>query len=259
MQRLDGRVAIVTGSARGIGRGIADVLAGEGASILVADANPAAAERTAEELRANGIDADWVEVDVTSRDAVDGMAAKAVDRWGRIDILATNAGIYPLDRLEDITDEKWRRVLDVNTTGVLHCVQSCLQTMSAQSFGRIVITSSITGPLTGHPGFAHYGAAKAGVLGFMRSAAIELAGRGITVNAILPGNVRTPGVSEAGDEHIAQMMKTIPMQYFAEPEDLGWAVRFLASAEARYITGQTLVVDGGQTLPEGALDFSNLF
>jgi 3-oxoacyl-[acyl-carrier protein] reductase len=122
--------------------------------------------------------------------------------------------------------------------------------MRERGYGRIVLTSSITGPITGHPGYAHYGASKAAMLGFMRSAAIELATSGVTVNAVMPGNVRTPGLDEAGEEHQRQMMASIPLRDFADPADIGWAVRFLASPEARYITGQTLIVDGGQVLPE---------
>jgi 3-oxoacyl-[acyl-carrier protein] reductase len=122
--------------------------------------------------------------------------------------------------------------------------------MRARGYGRIVLTSSITGPITGHPGFAHYGASKAAMLGFMRSAAVELARSGITVNAVMPGNVTTPGFADTSDEHQQRMLSSIPMGRYAEPEEVGWAVRFLASPEAGYITGQTLIVDGGQVLPE---------
>jgi len=132
-------------------------------------------------------------------------------------------------------------------------VQACLPTMVARGYGRIVLTSSITGPVTGHPGFAHYGASKAAMLGFMRSAAVELAQTGVTVNAVLPGNVSTPGFADTSGEHQRLMLSSIPMGRYAEPEDVGWAVRFLASPEAAYITGQTLIVDGGQVLPEAPL------
>jgi 3-oxoacyl-[acyl-carrier protein] reductase len=114
-----------------------------------------------------------------------------------------------------------------------------------------VLTSSITGPITGHPGYAHYGASKAAMLGFMRSVAVELATTGVTINAVMPGNVETPGLAETSEEHQDRMLASIPMKRYATAEDIGWAVRFLASPEAGYITGQTLVVDGGQVLPEG--------
>ena len=131
-------------------------------------------------------------------------------------------------------------------------IQACLPQMTEQGYGRIVLTSSITGSVVGQPGYAHYGASKAAMLGLMRSAAIELAPAGITVNAVLPGNIRTPGFDEVGPEHRRRMLAAIPLNRLGEPEDVGWAVRFLASREAAYITGQTLIVDGGQVLPESA-------
>jgi 3-oxoacyl-[acyl-carrier protein] reductase len=245
MQRLDGQGAIVTGSARGIGRGIATVLASEGARVAIADVNPDAAEKTAEEL--GGI---AIEVDVTDRDSVRAMAAQALEAFGRLDILAANAGIYPTALIDEIDERDWDRVNDLNARGAFFALQACVPAMRERGYGRVVLTSSITGPITGHPGYAHYGASKAAMLGFMRSAAIELATSGVTVNAVMPGNVRTPGLDEAGEEHQRQMMASIPLGDFADPADIGWAVRFLASPEARYITGQTLIVDGGQVLPE---------
>ena len=134
--------------------------------------------------------------------------------------------------------------------GTFLSVKAFLPLLKASGQGRIVLTSSITGPITGHPGYAHYGASKAAMLGFMRSAAIELATTGVTINAVMPGNVATEGLGETGDAHQRAMLASIPMQRFAEPADVAWAVRFLASVEARYITGQTLIIDGGQVLPE---------
>jgi len=250
MQRLDGQVAIVTGAARGIGRGIASVLAAEGAALIVADTDTAGAEAAAAEMRASGLDAAAIATDVTDRASVEAMAYDVVSRHGRIDILAANAGIYPMSGLAEIDDATWDRVMDVNVKGALHAVQACLDSMLSRAYGRIVLTSSITGPVTGQAYFAHYGASKAAMLGFMRSAAVELAPRGVTVNAVLPGNVRTPGLEEAGEEHQRLMLSSIPMGRFAEAEEVGWAVRYLASAEAAYVTGQTLIVDGGQVLPE---------
>jgi 3-oxoacyl-[acyl-carrier protein] reductase len=246
MRALDGAVAIVTGSARGIGRGIAEVLSSEGAQVVIADIDGASAERTASEIpRASA-----VATDVTDRASTEQMADTAIERHGRIDILAANAGIYPIALIDELSDAEWDRVMDLNAKGALHALQACLPAMRSRGYGRIVLTSSITGPITGHPGYGHYGASKAALLGMMRSVAVELATTGVTVNAVMPGNVRTPGIEEAGEEHMRQMLASIPMRDFAMPEDIGWAVRFLASPEARYITGQTLIIDGGQVLPE---------
>jgi 3-oxoacyl-[acyl-carrier protein] reductase len=250
MKSLDERVAVVTGAGSGIGRGIARVLAQEGARVVIADVNAEAAEEVASELRGEGCEALAIEVDLVDGDAVDEMAADVVGRYGRIDILAANAGIYPSAALADLTDSDWDRVMDVNVKGALHAIQACLPAMRERRYGRIVVTSSITGPLVAVPGLAHYGASKAALLGLMRTAALELAVDGVTVNAILPGNVRTPGLELLSEEVIEKVIEAIPLGRLAEPEELGWAVRFLASEEAGYITGQTLVVDGGQVLPE---------
>jgi 3-oxoacyl-[acyl-carrier protein] reductase len=254
MQRLTEQVAVVTGAARGIGRGIASVLAAEGARVVLCDVNAQPAEQTATELRVQGLDVVALTTDVTDRSSVEAMAERVLAEHGRIDIVAANAGIYPNTELAAIEDAEWDRVMDVNVKGVLRVVQACMPAMLGRRYGRIVLTSSITGPITGQPGYASYGASKAAMLGFMRSAAVELATSGITVNAVLPGNVDTPGFATTSEEHQRQMLSSIPMGYLAAVEDVGWAVRFLASPEARYITGQTLIVDGGQVLPEAPLE-----
>jgi len=250
MQRLDGQVAIVTGGARGIGLGIAKVLLSEGAAVVIADSDGALAVTAASALSATGEHAIAVQADVTDRSATEQMAAAAIDRFGRIDIVAANAGIYPHIRLRDLTTAEWDNVMAINVRGALFTIQACLPQMITQGYGRIVLTSSITGSVVGQPGYSHYGASKAAMLGLMRSAALEVANEGITINAVLPGNVRTPGFGELGPEHERAMLAAIPLGVFGEPEDVGWAVRFLASREARYITGQTLIIDGGQVLPE---------
>jgi 3-oxoacyl-[acyl-carrier protein] reductase len=245
MQPLTDQVAVVTGGARGIGRGIASVLVAEGARVVVVDVDAELGEATAAELGATAVAAD-----VTDRASVESMAARVLADLGRVDILAANAGAYPFAELDALDDETWNSVMDLNAGGAVRSVRACLPAMRARRYGRIVLTSSITGPVTGHPGFAHYGASKAAMLGFMRSAAVELALTGITINAVLPGNVSTPGLADTSDEHQERMLSSIPMRRYAEPEEVGWAVRFLASPEAGYITGQTLIVDGGQVLPE---------
>ncbi|HEY1514459.1 MAG TPA: glucose 1-dehydrogenase [Gaiellaceae bacterium] len=245
MQQLTDQVAVVTGGARGIGRGIATVLAAEDARVVIVDLDGELAERAASDLGGLAIAAD-----VVDRASVDQMAARVVRELGRIDIVAANAGIYPVAELTEMTDEMWAQVMDVNVGGAVRTVQACLPAMRDRGYGRVVLTSSITGPITGQRGFAHYGASKAAMLGFMRSAAVELARSGVTVNAVMPGNVATEGFAGTSDEHQQRMLTSIPMGRYAEPEEIGWAVRFLASPEAAYITGQTLIVDGGQVLPE---------
>jgi 3-oxoacyl-[acyl-carrier protein] reductase len=250
MESLDGRVAIVTGAARGIGRGIAAVLRGEGADVVLADIDEPAVLAAAAQEGPAGEHALGVGVDVTVAADMARMAAAAVDRWGRIDILAANAGIYPHIPLADLSIADLDRILAINVRGVLLAIQACLPTMIAQGYGRIVLTSSITGAVVGQPGYAHYGATKAAMVGLMRSAALEVAAAGITINAVLPGNISTPGFADLGPEHTERMLAAIPLGRFGEPRDVGWAVRFLGSAEAGYITGQTLIIDGGQVLPE---------
>jgi 3-oxoacyl-[acyl-carrier protein] reductase len=253
LRDLREKVAVVTGAASGVGWGIAEVLAQERARVVIADIDVGAAERGAATLRASGFDAIAVAANVVDRASLDAVVGEVLARYGRVDIMAANAGIYPPVAIEDMSDADFDRVMDINVKGILHSIQACIPAMRRQRYGRIVLTSSITGPLVGAPNLAHYAASKAAVLGLMRSAALEVIGDGITVNAVMPGNVRTPGIEQFGAEFVQGMIDAIPMKRLAEPSDVGWAVRFLASEEAGYITGQTLVIDGGQVLPEGPL------
>ncbi len=251
MRLLTDQVAIVTGAARGIGFGIAGVLAAEGARVILADVDGDGAQAASERL---GASTEGCALDVTDRAACLALAARVRHEHGRIDVLAANAGIYPEATILEIDDANWDAIMSVNVRGMLNVMQACLPTMIERRYGRIVVTSSITGPITGQPGFGVYGASKAAMLGLIRSAAIEVARQGVTINAVMPGNVRTPGFEEVGEAHHRRMLASIPAGRLAEPEDIGWAVRFLAAPEAGYITGQTLVVDGGQVLPESAID-----
>ena len=192
--------------------------------------------------------------DVTSRDDVQAMAATAVERFGGIDILTQNAGIYPNTRVEDITDDEWALVMNVNTRSALYTVQACLPHLKKSQHGRITITSSITGPKVGYPGFTHYGASKAALNGFIRSLALELVSYPITVNGVEPGTVLTEGVKVLlTPAEIEGVAASIPMRRFAAPIDIAHAHLFFASDEAGYVTGQTIVVDGGQILPESPM------
>ena len=241
---------IVTGGSKGLGRGSAQVFAREGAKVLVVARQQDAGERTAREIVDAGGTASFFRADVSNWDDVEAMAEAAVDRHGGIDILCSNAGIFPSARVEEMTQVEWDTVNSVNLKGTFFAVKACLPELKKKEEGRILLTSSITGPITGYPGWAHYGATKAGMLGFMRTAAIEFARYNITINAVMPGNIMTEGLDDIGEDYLRRMEQSIPMGKLGDPEDIAYAMLFLASHEAKYITGQTLVVDGGQTLPE---------
>jgi 3-oxoacyl-[acyl-carrier protein] reductase len=165
-------------------------------------------------------------------------------------VFCHNAGIYPEAALEDVTLDEWHTVIDTNLTSTLLAVQACTPAMREQRYGRIVLVSSITGVRVGYPGLSAYSASKAGMLGFMRTAALELAPFGITINGVEPGSIRTEGLAGLGEEAIASMIEHIPIGSLGEPEDIAHTALFLAGDGARFITGQSVVVDGGQTLPE---------
>ena len=250
---LAGKSVVVTGSSKGIGKGIARVFANAGCKVLVVSRHLKEAEACAKEL-AHG--ASGFAADVTDMKSMEAMAKAANDRHGGIDILCANAGIFPPARLEEMTDDQWDLVINTNLKGTFHAVKACIPYLKNSSQGRIVLTSSITGPVTGFPGWTHYGATKAGQLGFMRTACMELAKYGITVNAVLPGNILTEGLIEMGEEYQKSMAASIPLNRLGAVEDIGNAALFLATKEAGYITGQTIIVDGGQIVPE-SLDALN--
>lgn len=244
---LAGRSVVVTGGSKGIGRGIATVFARAGARVLVTGRDEAALEAVCADL---GDGSSYVVTDVSSREDCDRMAAAAVERHGGIDVLCANAGIFPAARLDAMTAADLRTVMATNLDGTVFAVQACLEALTTSGRGRIVVTSSITGPYTGYPGWSHYGASKAAQLGFVRTAALELAPRGITINAVLPGNVATEGLDGLGADYLAAMAASVPQKRLGSAADIGNAALFFATEEAGYITGQSLVVDGGQVLPE---------
>lgn len=247
LSSIAGRVVIVTGGSKGIGRGIAQVFAKHGAKLVVISRNAAEATACAAEL---GGEAVGFAADVGTWQGAQAIAQAAVDQFGGIDILCANAGIFPQTSIESLAPEEWDSVMQTNLKGSFLGVKACLPHLKNSKAGRVILTSSITGPLTGFPGWSHYGASKAGQLGFMRTACIELAGYGITINAVLPGNIMTEGLDGLGDDYLKTMSASIPLKKLGAVEDIGNTALFLASDEAHYITGQTIVVDGGQTQPE---------
>jgi 3-oxoacyl-[acyl-carrier protein] reductase len=251
MFSLAGKSVLVTGGSKGIGRGIASVFATAGADVAVAARSQADLDSAVATLDGLGTGkVAGVTVDVADRDSCSRMAAAVVAAFGGLDVLCANAGIFPDAPLKSMTPEQLAEVLDVNVKGTVYSVQACLDGLIASGRGRVVLTSSITGPITGFPGWSHYGASKAAQLGFMRTAAIELAPHKITVNAVLPGNIFTEGLADLGEDYLAGMARAIPAGALGTPEDIGYAAAFLASDEAGYITGQAIAVDGGQILPE---------
>lgn len=247
---IAGRSVIVTGGSKGIGRGIARVFASKGARVMVAARGEADAAKVVAEIREAGGVAESVACDVSDWAQVQAMVAATVSAFGGVDVLCANAGIFPQVKLVDMTPEDWDHVMGTNLRSAFLCVKACIPDFEKAGKGRVVLTSSITGPITGFPGWAHYGASKAGQLGFLRTASMELARYGVTINAVMPGNIITEGLEGLGEEYLATMAASIPLKRLGRVEDIAHAALFFASDEAAYVTGQTMVVDGGQTIPE---------
>lgn len=242
--RLEGRVAIVTGAAQGIGAGIAQRLAEEGARVVVGDLR----QDQGRELAAR-IGGSFCRCDVAAEADLAAIVAQATGLHGRLDIFVQNAGIYPLNDLVDIPVEEWDRVLAVNLRGCFLAARAALPVMTAAGYGRIVMTSSITGPRVVPPRHAHYAASKAGINGLIKAAALEAAAFGVTVNGVEPGNIATEGLTaERSPAFIAEMEASIPMRRLGTPRDVANAVLFLASDESRYVTGLPMTIDAGSML-----------
>jgi 3-oxoacyl-[acyl-carrier protein] reductase len=245
-----GKTILVTGASTGIGLGIATAFAEAGANVAMTARGTGRLVDAAQTLTARGLTAAAFPVNVADRAAMQALALSVAAKFGGIDILAANAGVYPVAPLEDLTEAQWDEVMDINVKGSFFAVQSCLPYLRASGAGRIILTSSITGPVTGITGLSHYGASKAAQLGFMRTAAMELAKDGITVNAVLPGLIETEALAALGAEFVASSKNLIPVRRLGKVADIANAVMFFAAPETGFITGQGLIIDGGQTLPE---------
>ncbi len=246
-KRFQDQVVIVTGASRGIGKAIAQQFAKEGAKLVLIGRDETSLKKAEETLSSEALS---IQADVSSPEDMERMIQETLANYGKIDVLCHNAGIYPFARLENMTLEQWDEVIGVNLTGTFLAVKACIPFMKSQGYGKIVITSSISGPQTALPGYSHYTASKGGIAGFVKTAAVELAKYRININAVEPGNIQTESFDGLGQEHIDNMVRAIPMGRLGTPEEVANAILFLASKEASYITGQSLIVDGGQTLPE---------
>ncbi|MDD4271672.1 MAG: SDR family NAD(P)-dependent oxidoreductase [Patescibacteria group bacterium] len=239
------KTAIVTGAGKGIGRGIATALAQTGYNVIVSDISQKDCENTAEELKKTGANAKAVKCDVSDKDQVAELFSQTAKEFGQVDVLVNNAGIYPFKPFEQMEETDWDKVMDVNLKSVFLCSKEAVKVMTAG--GRIINISSVAA-FIGFEGLVHYCASKGGVNGMIRALALELAPKKITVNAVAPGAIETPGASQPDEKIKQQTISMIPAARMGQPEDIANAVVFLASDKSDYITGQTIIVDGGWTL-----------
>ena len=245
---LKNKVALITGSARGIGKAIAETLAKRGAILVITDLNIDQAAATAEEIRSNlGVETLALQVDVSDFDSANTMIKGALEAYGQVDILVNNAGITRDNLIMRMDESDWDSVLDVNLKGAWNCSKAIIRPMMKKRYGRIINISSVSG-LAGQAGQTNYSASKAGLVGFTKALAREVASRNITVNAVAPGFIPTALTVDLPVDLKDGMMKLIPLNRWGTPEEIAYAVAFFASEEASYITGQVLSVDGGMMM-----------
>ena len=242
-----GKSVIVTGGSKGIGRGIATVFARQGAKVTITARGEEALKLAAAEIDG---DVRYELCDVSDWASVQSMVANVIKTHGGLDVICANAGAFPQTKIIDMDPEEWDDVMATNLRSSFLCVKAVIPHFEKAGKGRVVLTSSITGAITGFPGWSHYGASKSGQLGFLKTAAMELSRYNTTINAVMPGNIYTEGLQNLGQEYLDTMAASIPLKRLGDVEDIGNAALFFASDEAAYITGQQIVVDGGQIIPE---------
>ena len=246
-----GRTVVVTGGGSGIGRSIALTFAAHGAQIVIADVNGDGAEAVGAEIRAAGGSSTAICSDLGDPAAPGEIIRAAADTHGGIDVVVHNAAYFPLTPFAKITPALLAKTFAINVGAAFGLLQAALPHFPAGGGGRMLVTSSVTGPRVAYPGLAHYAASKTGVNGFIRAAALEMAAHGVTVNGVEPGMIRTPAQDNLGGSEVtAALCRGIPLGRLGEPADIASAMLFLASPGASYITGQTIIVDGGALLPE---------
>ena len=248
---IKGKIAIVTGASRGIGEGIAKVFSNEGATVICAARSTVDGNRVVKSINQNGGSAIFVQADIRLEADCKRLINTVLEKYGRLDIMCHNAGIYPDELMEDMSIETWDDTINTNLRSCFLLTKPCVKVMRTQKSGRILFTSSITGPNVAQARLAAYSSSKGGINAFIKAASLELAKDGITVNAVSPGNIVTESMMKLyGEDGAKEIAKIVPAGKLGDTADIGYAMVYLASDQAKFVTGQAIVVDGGQILPE---------
>ena len=248
---IKGKIAIVTGASRGIGEGIAKVFSTEGATVICAARSTVDGDRVVKSINQNGGSAIFIQADIRLEADCKRLINTVVEKYGRLDIMCHNAGIYPDELMEDMSIETWDDTINTNLRSCFLLTKPCVKVMRAQKSGRILFTSSITGTNVAQARLAAYSSSKGGINAFIKAASLELAKDGITVNAVSPGNIVTESMMKLyGEDGAKEIAKIVPAVKLGDTADIGYAMVYLASDQAKFVTGQAIVVDGGQILPE---------